>query len=157
MMIAIRAGEEMKFPMIKGCPARATPYEPALAKVKSRLEATADNLSIFVTGFLALGWCHKELYEAFAKFGKILSTKASLTGDHKSKGYGYICFEKADSAKAAIAEMNNKSVNGAVLGVKYYTAKGFVEARVTRNNLYVKGFPKDDMTEQDLIVSIIVD
>jgi polyadenylate-binding protein len=106
---------------------------------------------------LALGWCHKELYEAFAKFGKILSTKASLTGDHKSKGYGYICFEKADSAKAAIAEMNNKSVNGAVLGVKYYTAKGFVEARVTRNNLYVKGFPKDDMTEQDLIVSIIVD
>ena len=81
-MIAIRAGEEMKFPMIKGCPARATPYEPALAKVKSRLEATADNLSIFVTGFLALGGLNSELFEAFTKLGRIRRTQASVTGNH---------------------------------------------------------------------------
>ena len=99
--------------MIKGCPARATPYNPAFAKVNSILEATAENMSIFVSGFLTLGWCHKELYEAFVKFGKILTSKASLNfPDHKTKGYGYICFEKAESVDAAIAEMNNKLVAG---------------------------------------------
>ena len=154
-MIAKRAVQDLKFPMIKGCPARVTPYEPALAKVRSRVEATADNLSIFVAGFLALGWCHKELFEAFAKFGKILSSKASLTGDHKTKGYGYICYEKAESAAAAIAEMNNKLVNGARLSVKPYTARNVVSAKVVRNNLYVKDFPKDDFTEFDLIVRTI--
>ena len=48
----------------------------------------------------------------FAKFGKILSAKVSLTADHKTKGYGYICFEKPESAAAAISAMNLKVIDG---------------------------------------------
>jgi len=61
----------------------------------------------------------EDLSEAFKKFGEIKSVKiekyvlvTKINNEMKeiptSKGFGYVCFEDAESAKKALEEMNNK-------------------------------------------------
>lgn len=61
---------------------------------------------MFVKGFGPLNWSHSELYQAFRKFGPIVSAKVSIDKNHKSKGFGYATFEREEDASQALKEMD---------------------------------------------------
>lgn len=46
----------------------------------------------------------REFHNIFAIYGPILSLKISLNADHSSRGFGYITFQNAESARNAIAK-----------------------------------------------------
>ena len=62
------------------------------------------NISLEVT--------QQELYDTFAKFGGIRSCKLEMFPDGKSRGFGYIQFENAETADKAIEESGDIEFNG---------------------------------------------
>lgn len=64
-------------------------------------------------GNLAFSVNEKELNELFAPFGEI-SEVVLITDKYsgRSKGFGFVTFAKAEDAKKAIDEMNEKEVQG---------------------------------------------
>uniref|UniRef100_A0A8D2N6T5 Polyadenylate-binding protein n=1 Tax=Zonotrichia albicollis TaxID=44394 RepID=A0A8D2N6T5_ZONAL len=57
------------------------------------------------------------LREIFSKFGKTLSVKVMMDSTGRSKGFGFVNFEKHEEAQKAVADMNGKELNGRVLYV----------------------------------------
>lgn len=57
-------------------------------------------------GFIKAYWNHQTLYDHFKEFGNILSAKVSIDQHYVSKGYGFVQFEKAEEAKAALEKVN---------------------------------------------------
>ncbi|NXT83753.1 EPAB protein, partial [Zapornia atra] len=54
----------------------------------------------------------------FSKFGKTLSVKVMMDSTGRSKGFGFVNFEKHEEAqKAAVADMNGKEINGRMVYV----------------------------------------
>jgi len=107
---ARKAGEEHRFPVIKGVMCRALPYnlhavrgEPGGKDVQST--------SIFVKGFESLKWNHADLYSKFCTFGKILSCKVSIDQMHSMLGFGYIQYSKIEEAQKAIQEVSKYELN----------------------------------------------
>lgn len=104
-----KAAEEFRFPVIKGDKmSRALPYnlhavrgEPGGKDVQST--------SIFVKGFENMNWSHEDLYAKFCSYGKILSCKVSIDGEHNFLGYGYVQFSKIEEAQKAIKEVSIKN------------------------------------------------
>jgi len=66
---------------------------------------------------------HKALHDTFVQFGKILSCKIATDENGKTKGYGFVHFESADSAKQAIAKVNNKKLRNAVVYVGQFVKR----------------------------------
>jgi len=54
-------------------------------------------------------WKPADLDREFTKYGPIKSLKISLDKDHNSNGYGFVCFEDAQSAKIAIESTKNNN------------------------------------------------
>lgn len=50
------------------------------------------------------------LRQNFESYGKITSAKVMCDENGRSKGFGFVCFEKPDDATKAVVEMNNKMV-----------------------------------------------
>lgn len=48
------------------------------------------------------------LRQNFESYGKITSAKVMCDETNRSKGFGFVCFEKPDDATKAVVEMNNK-------------------------------------------------
>lgn len=70
------------------------------------------NKKLFVGG---LPWAVNDdkLKELFEKFGEIVSAVVITDKTSgRSKGFGFVEFETEDAAKAAMAEMNGKEVEG---------------------------------------------
>ncbi|NXF63983.1 EPAB protein, partial [Ciccaba nigrolineata] len=58
------------------------------------------------------------LREIFSQFGKTLSVKVMMDNTGRSKGFGFVNFEKHEEAqKAAVADMNGKEINGRLVYV----------------------------------------
>ncbi|XP_062360921.1 polyadenylate-binding protein 1-like [Cinclus cinclus] len=57
------------------------------------------------------------LREIFSEFGKMLSVKVMTDSSGRSKGFGFVNFEKHEEAQKAVADMNGKEINGRVLYV----------------------------------------
>uniref|UniRef100_A0A8C3CZD8 RRM domain-containing protein n=1 Tax=Cairina moschata TaxID=8855 RepID=A0A8C3CZD8_CAIMO len=57
------------------------------------------------------------LREIFSKFGKTLSVKVMMDSSGRSKGFGFVNFEKHEEAQKAVADMNGKEINGRALYV----------------------------------------
>ena len=53
------------------------------------------------------------LRKQFESYGAITSSKVMCDENNRSKGFGFVCFEKPDDATKAVVGMNNK-----VLGTK---------------------------------------
>lgn len=69
-------------------------------------------------GNLAFSVRDKTLNEAFAKFGEIEEAKVVMDRfSDRSKGFGFVTFKDDEAAKAAIAEMDGKELEGRPLKV----------------------------------------
>lgn len=86
-------------------------------------------------GNLPFRYGFKELFGLFEKFGEI--KEALVIADKfngKSKGFGFVTFEKDEDAQKALKEMDGAQAEGRVLKVKEATPKQpreekFVERR----------------------------
>ncbi|XP_056412616.1 polyadenylate-binding protein 4 isoform X1 [Hyla sarda] len=59
----------------------------------------------------------ERLKETFSKYGKTLSVKVMTDPSGKSKGFGFVSFEKHEDANKAVDDMNGRDVNGKVMFV----------------------------------------
>ncbi|XP_073406480.1 polyadenylate-binding protein 4-like [Dendrobates tinctorius] len=95
----------------------------------------------------------ERLKELFCKYGPTLSIKVMTDENGKSKGFGFVSFEKHEDAQKAVNEMNGKDVNGKAIYVGRAQKKWERQAelrrkfeqikqeRITRSrgvNLYIK-------------------
>ncbi|KAG9795891.1 polyadenylate binding protein, partial [Aureobasidium melanogenum] len=101
-----RALEELNYTLIKGKPCRImwSQRDPALRKT-GQGNVFIKNLDVAID--------NKALHDTFAAFGNILSCKVAQDEHGNSKGYGFVHYETAEAANAAI-----KSVNGMLLNEK---------------------------------------
>ncbi|KAK1783946.1 hypothetical protein P4O66_022624, partial [Electrophorus voltai] len=65
-----------------------------------------------------------KLKEIFSKFGPTLSRRVMTDESGKSKGFGFVSFERHEDAKRAVDEMNGKELNGKQLYVARAQKKG---------------------------------
>lgn len=64
------------------------------------------------------------LHDLFKKYGNILSSKVVMSGDGKSKGYGFVQFESEESANNAIEKLNGSTVGDKQMYVKLSIISG---------------------------------
>ncbi|GAB2228044.1 hypothetical protein Droror1_Dr00009873 [Drosera rotundifolia] len=92
------------------------------------------------------------LQDAFQKFGTVLSCKIAADENGKSKGFGYVQFEKNESAMAARDAMHDTMLLGKKLHVTQFVRKSqWLAAKELKSiNLYVKNLA-EDLTEGALV------
>lgn len=71
-----------------------------------------------------------DIRKLFSRFGQINSCVIMSDADGKSKGFGFINFEKPESAKQAVEEMNGQMVDGKVIYVGRAQKKSEREAEL---------------------------
>lgn len=131
-----RALEELNYTLIKGKPCRImwSQRDPGLRKTGQgnvfikNLDAAIDN---------------KALHDTFAAFGEILSCKVAQDEQGGSKGYGFVHYDKAESANAAIKNVNGMLLNEKKVFVGHHIPKKdrmskFEEMKANFTNVYVK-------------------
>lgn len=59
----------------------------------------------------------EQLRKSFEPFGKITSAKVMTDENGRTKGFGFVCFEKPDEATKAVTDMNTKMMNSKPLYV----------------------------------------
>ncbi|NWT25398.1 PABP4 protein, partial [Cardinalis cardinalis] len=74
----------------------------------------------------------ERLKELFGKYGKTLSVKVMTDPTGKSKGFGFVSFEKHEEANKAVEEMNGKDINGKMLFVGRAQKKAERQAELKR-------------------------
>lgn len=96
---------------------------------------------------------NKALCETFGAFGKILSCKIALDDKGKSLGYGFVHYEKQESADASIMQLNGKLLNDKQVFVGPFIPKKerdrATEGKRKFTNLYIKHI-RDDVTDEQL-------
>ncbi|XP_028806889.1 polyadenylate-binding protein 2 [Neltuma alba] len=95
---------------------------------------------------------HKALHETFSAFGNILSCKIATDASGQSKGYGFVQFDKEESAQNAIDKLNGMLINDKQVYVGHFLRKEDRESVSTKtkfNNVYVKNL-SESMTDEDL-------
>lgn len=92
----------------------------------------------------------KGLQAAFSKCGRVLSCKVALDAEGNSKGYGFVQFENADGAKAAL-EMSGTQVGGSEVEVAAFVRRADREAQAAKSfkSIYVKNI-KGSATEEEV-------
>ena len=91
----------------------------------------------------------KDLEAHFSQFGNIISSVVIYDQNENSLRYGFIQFEKPESASRAIEQMNGRNFGGETLNVSKFLPISQRPDGISTNNLYVRGFDTN-MTEQDL-------
>jgi polyadenylate-binding protein len=139
-----KALEELNYTLIKGKPCRImwSQRDPALRKTGQgnvfikNLDTAIDN---------------KALHDTFAAFGNILSCKVAQDEMGNSKGYGFVHYETADAANAAIKHVNGMLLNEKKVYVGHHIPKKermskFEEMKANFTNIYVKNV-ENEVTE----------
>ncbi|KAG8835290.1 Protein phosphatase PP2A regulatory subunit B [Serendipita sp. 399] len=141
-----RALEQLNYSLIKGRPCRImwSQRDPLLRKTGQG--------NIFIKN-LDEGIDNKALHDTFAAFGNVLSCKVAVDEQGNSKGYGFVHYETAESAEAAI-----KAVDGMLLNdKKVYVGRHIPrkerqskldEIRSQYTNIYVKNLDTE-ISEED--------
>ncbi|GAA6000538.1 uncharacterized protein JCM10292_000472, partial [Rhodotorula paludigena] len=134
-----RALEQLNYSSIKGRPCRImwSQRDPSLRKngagnifIKN-LDENIDN---------------KALHDTFAAFGNILSCKVAVDQQGNSLGYGFVHYDTAEAAKAAIEGVNGMLLNDKVVFVGIHIPKRERQAKIDEirskfTNLYIKNVP----------------
>jgi len=141
-----KALEELNYTLIKGKPCRImwSQRDPALRKTGQgnvfikNLDTAIDN---------------KALHDTFAAFGNILSCKVAQDEMGNSKGYGFVHYETAEAANAAIKHVNGMLLNEKKVYVGHHIPKKermskFEEMKANFTNIYVKNVD-NDVTEEE--------
>ncbi|CAN7123082.1 unnamed protein product [Brassica rapa subsp. narinosa] len=102
-------------------------------KKKKNLDVSIDN---------------KDLYDTFSTFGTILSCKVEMTLSGRSRGYGFVQFEKVETAQAAIEKLNGMLLNDKKVFVGHFVrhqdrTRSENRAVPRFTNVYVKNLPKE--------------
>lgn len=86
---------------------------------KERMEILGDKAKKFTNVYIKNfgdNLDDSKLHELFKDYGKIVSAKV-MAGDGKSKGFGFVSFEDAETAQQACDELNGKEFEGRELYV----------------------------------------
>lgn len=132
---AERAMETMNFSMIKGkaCRIMWSQRDPSLRK--------SGVGNIFVKN-LHESIDNKQLYDTFSLFGNILSCKVVCDRETgKSKGYGYVHYETAEAANAAIDKLDGMLIDGQEVQVGHFMRRNDRPDINSWTNCYVKNIP----------------
>ncbi|KAG5409899.1 hypothetical protein IGI04_006218 [Brassica rapa subsp. trilocularis] len=91
---------------------------------------------------------NKDLYDTFSTFGTILSCKVEMTLSGSSRGYGFVQFEKVETAQAAIEKLNGMLLNDKKVFVGHFVRRQDRTRPENRavprfTNVYVKNLPKE--------------
>ncbi|KAJ1930188.1 Protein phosphatase PP2A regulatory subunit B [Tieghemiomyces parasiticus] len=139
-----QAIDALNYTEIKGKPCRImwSQRDPAIRK--------SGNGNIFIKN-LDASIDNKALHDTFSAFGHILSCKVA-TIDGVSKGYGFVHFEKDESATAAINAVNGMLMNDKKVFVSHHVPRRereskFEEQRAKFTNVYVKNL--DEAVDED--------
>uniref|UniRef100_A0AAX7T9Q4 PABP n=1 Tax=Astatotilapia calliptera TaxID=8154 RepID=A0AAX7T9Q4_ASTCA len=149
-VLAERALDTMNFDVIKG---------RFVGRFKSRKEREAELgararefTNVYIKNF-GEDMDDEKLKELFSKYGPALSIRVMTDESGKSKGFGFVSFERHEDAQKAVDEMNGKELNGRQVYVGRAQKKGerqnelkrkfeqMKQDRMTRYqgvNLYVK-------------------
>ncbi|VEU42115.1 unnamed protein product [Pseudo-nitzschia multistriata] len=137
MSDAERALDTMNFSMIKGKPCRImwSQRDPSLRR--------SGVGNIFVKN-LHESIDNKQLYDTFSLFGNILSCKVVTDRETGlSKGYGYIHYETAEAADAAIDKLDGMLIDGQEVQVGHFIGRNNRPNQDDFTNCYVKNIPLD--------------
>ncbi|SPO39904.1 probable PAB1 - mRNA polyadenylate-binding protein [Pseudozyma flocculosa] len=140
-----RALEQLNYSLIRGRPCRImwSQRDPALRRTGQgnifikNLDGNIDN---------------KALHDTFAAFGNILSCKVAV-GENGSLGYGFVHYETAEAADAAIKHVNGMLLNDKKVYVGHHIPKKeriakIEEARSKFTNVYCKNIDLEVTQEQ---------
>ncbi|PWN48161.1 putative PAB1-mRNA polyadenylate-binding protein [Violaceomyces palustris] len=140
-----RALEQLNYSLIRNRPCRImwSQRDPALRRTGQgnifikNLDEAIDN---------------KALHDTFAAFGNILSCKVAL-GENGSLGYGFVHYETAEAADAAIKHVNGMLLNDKKVFVGHHVPKKeriakIEEARSRFTNVYCKNVDSEVTQEQ---------
>uniref|UniRef100_A0A2P2MLN2 Polyadenylate-binding protein n=1 Tax=Rhizophora mucronata TaxID=61149 RepID=A0A2P2MLN2_RHIMU len=95
---------------------------------------------------------HKALHDTFSAFGNILSCKVATDSSGQSKGYGFVQFDKEESAQKAIEKLNGMLLNDKQVYVGPFLRKQERETVIDKtkfNNVFIKNL-SETTTEEDL-------
>lgn len=133
---AEKAMEELNYTPIKGQPIRImwSQRDPSLRRSGAgnvfikNLDPVIDN---------------KALHDTFSAFGRILSSKVATDAEGNSKGFGFVHYETAEAAKAAIENVNGMMLNGHEVFVGPHIAREDRQSKLQEiinnfTNVYVK-------------------
>ncbi|KAH0789958.1 Glycine-rich RNA-binding protein RZ1A [Histomonas meleagridis] len=68
-------------------------------------------------GNLSWNVTEDQLRDAFAEFGNIIETRIPRDNRNRSRGFGFVHFEKEESVQKAIDGMNEKEIDGRAVSV----------------------------------------
>lgn len=137
MSDAERALDTMNFSMIKNKPCRImwSQRDPSLRR--------SGVGNIFVKN-LHESIDNKQLYDTFSLFGNILSCKVVSDRENAgSKGYGYVHYETAEAANAAIDKLDGMLIDGQEVQVGHFIGRNQRPGQDDFTNCYVKNMPLD--------------
>ena len=137
MSDAERALDTMNFSMIKNKPCRImwSQRDPSLRR--------SGVGNIFVKN-LHESIDNKQLYDTFSLFGNILSCKVVSDRENVgSKGYGYVHYETAEAANAAIDKLDGMLIDGQEVQVGHFIGRNQRPGQDDFTNCYVKNIPLD--------------
>lgn len=132
---AERALDTMNFTMIKSKPCRImwSQRDPSLRR--------SGVGNIFVKN-LHESIDNKQLYDTFSLFGNILSCKVVTDRETgQSKGYGYVHYETAEAANAAIEKLDGMLIDGQEVQVGHFMRRNERPGQNDWTNCYVKKIP----------------
>mmetsp|Transcript_5214 Transcript_5214/g.6821 ORF Transcript_5214/g.6821 Transcript_5214/m.6821 type:complete len:778 (+) Transcript_5214:209-2542(+) len=132
---AERALDTMNFTMIKSRPCRImwSQRDPSMRR--------SGVGNIFVKN-LHESIDNKMLYDTFSLFGNILSCKVVCDRDSgKSKGYGYVHYETAEAANAAIEKLDGMLIDGQEVQVGHFMRRNERPGQSDWTNCFVKNIP----------------
>ncbi|CAE6448926.1 unnamed protein product [Rhizoctonia solani] len=131
-----RALDQLNYSIIKNRPCRImwSQRDPALRKTGQgnifikNLDEAIDN---------------KALHDTFAAFGNVLSCKVATDETGKSRGYGYVHYETAESAEAAIKAVNHMLLNDKQVFVGHHISRKERQSQIDEmrsqfTNIFVK-------------------